>query len=98
MLGGYVVLLINSLLLLLFDRSTALLYMSNVLFHIVLGTVLVLPVFVFLALHLAKMPFRLNWKATGAGAFTATSLLLYAVTLAISGAGVLILNVLGRVL
>ena len=80
LLGGYVILLINSLLLYLFDRSTALLYMSNVLFHIVLGTVLVLPVLVFLVLHLAKMPIRLNWKATGAGAFTATSLLLLLAT------------------
>ncbi len=79
-LGGYVILLINSLLLYLFDRSTALLYMSNVLVHIVLGTLLVVPVLVFLALHLAKMPIRLNWKATGAGAFTATSLLVLLAT------------------
>ena len=80
MLGGYVILLVNSLLLLLFDRSTALLYMSNVLFHIVLGTLLVAPVLVFLVMHLAKMPLRLNWKATGAGAFTATSLLVLLAT------------------
>ncbi|MFQ5571583.1 MAG: hypothetical protein ACE5G0_18030, partial [Rhodothermales bacterium] len=73
-LGGYVILLINSLLLLLFDRSTALLYMSNVLLHVALGALLVLPVFFFLVLHIRKMPIRLNWRATGAGLLTATSL------------------------
>ncbi len=75
LMGGYVVLLVNSLLLYLFQRSTALLYMSNVLLHIVLGTLLVVPVVVFLALHLTKMPIRLNWRATGAGIFTALSLI-----------------------
>lgn len=80
LLGGYVILLVNSLFLYLFERSTALLYMSNVLLHIVLGTILVAPALVFLALHLSKMPVRLNWKATGAGVFTATSLVLLLLT------------------
>lgn len=76
MLGGFVILLVNSLLLLLFDQSTAAIYMSNVLLHIVLGTVLVVPVLLFIVLHINKMPLRRNWKATGAGTFTAVSLLL----------------------
>ena len=75
LMGGYVVLLINSLLLYLFERSTALIYMSNVLLHIILGSLFVAPTAVFLVLHLTKMPIRLNWKATGAGIFTASSLL-----------------------
>ena len=73
LLGGYVILLINSLLLLLFDRSTASLYMSNVLLHVVLGALLVPPVLVFLVMHIRKMPLTLNWRATGAGTFTAAS-------------------------
>ncbi len=80
LIGGYGVILANSLLLYLFERSTALLYMSNVLLHIVLGTLFILPSAVFLALHLAKMPLRRNWKATGAGALTASSLLLLLAT------------------
>ena len=68
------ILLLNSLLLFLFERSTALLYISNVLVHIALGTIFVVPTVIFLSLHLAKMPIRLNWKATGAGVFTALSL------------------------
>ena len=88
LLGGFLVLLINSLLLYLFERSTALLYMSNVLLHIGLGTLFVLPSIVFLTLHLSKMPIRLNWRATGAGIFTATSLL----ALLSSGFGLVILG------
>ena len=76
LLGGYLVLLVNSLLLYLFERSTALVYMSNVLLHIVLGLLFVLPSVVFVALHVAKMPIRRNWKAAGAGLLTAASLLL----------------------
>ena len=80
LLGGYVVLLVNSLLVFLFERSTALVYMSNVLLHIVLGTLFVLPSVVFLTLHVAKMPIKRNWKAAGAGVFTAASLLLLLTT------------------
>lgn len=75
LLGGYVVLLVNSVLLLLFDRSTALLYMSNVLLHVLLGLLLVAPALVFIGLHLARMPLRRNVRATAVGAVTATSLL-----------------------
>ena len=74
LVGGFVVLLVNSLLLYLFERSTALIYMSNVLLHILLGTLFVLPSIVFIALHLSKMPIHGNWRASAAGAFTATSL------------------------
>ena len=74
------VILFNSLLLYLFERSTAFLYMSNVLMHIVLGTLFVLPSAVFLVLHLAKMPLGRNLKATGAGALTASSLILLLAT------------------
>ena len=88
LLGGFLVLLVNSLLLYLFEHSTALLYMSNVLLHIALGVLFVLPSVVFVTLHLAKMPIRLNWKATGAGIFTATSLL----ALLSSGFGLVILG------
>jgi len=87
-MGAYVVLLINSLLLYLFERSTALIYMSNVLLHISLGTLFVAPTIIFLVLHLSKMPIRLNWKATGAGIFTATSLL----TLLSTGFGLVFLG------
>ena len=88
LMGGYIVLLINSLLLYLFERSTALIYMSNMLLHIFLGTLLVAPVAVFLTLHLAKMPIRLNWKATGAGIYTASSL----ITLLATGFGLTFLG------
>ncbi len=87
-LGGFVILLVNSLLLLLFDRSTALLYMSNVLLHVALGVLLVVPVLVFLVMHVSKMPLRWNWRATGAGLFTATSLSL----LLSSGVGLAVLG------
>ena len=75
-LGGYAVLLVNSLLLWLFDRSTAQLYISNVLLHVALGTLLVAPVLVFLVLHIRKMPLGRNRRATGVGIFAATSLAL----------------------
>lgn len=88
LLGGFLVLLVNSLLLYLFEHSTALLYMSNVLLHIGLGVLFVLPSIVFIVLHLSKMPIKLNWKATGAGIFTASSLL----ALLSSGFGLVILG------
>ena len=88
LLGGFLVLLINSLLLYVFEHSTALLYMSNFLLHVVLGILFVLPSIVFITLHLSKMPIRLNWKATGAGIFTAASLL----ALLSSGFGLVILG------
>ncbi|MBT8401488.1 MAG: tetratricopeptide repeat protein [Rhodothermia bacterium] len=73
-LAGYVLLIVNSIILLIFERSTAFAYMTNVLLHVGLGVVLVVPVLAFLALHLSKMPFHLNRTATLAGAFTALSL------------------------
>ncbi len=73
-LGGYAALLVNSVFLLLFDRSTALVYMSNVLLHICLGILLIAPAVAFLAMHLLKMPLRMNRRATRAGVFTALSL------------------------
>lgn len=88
LLGGFAVLLVNSLFLYLVEGSTALLYMSNVLLHIGLGTLFVLPSAVFLALHLSKMPLRSNWKATLAGTVTGTSLL----TLLSTGFGLVFLG------
>ena len=79
-LGGYAVLLVNSIFLLLFDRSTALVYMSNVLLHICLGILLIAPAVAFLAMHLMKMPIRMNRRATRAGVFTALSLITLFVT------------------
>lgn len=75
-LGGYVLLLLNSLLLLLFDESTAMAYMSLVLLHVGLGLLLIVPVAAFLVLHIRKMPLRLNRAATVAGLCTAMSVVL----------------------
>lgn len=75
MLGGYLILLVNSFLLLLFDRSTAGVYMSSVLLHVVLGLLLVPPVLYFLFRHLRTMPLRRNLRAAAAGSLTAGSLL-----------------------
>ncbi len=85
-LAGYLLLVINSVLLLIFDTSTAFAYMTNVLLHVGLGAILLLPVLAFLVLHLLKMPFHLNRTATAAGAFTALSL----GALLASGFGILI--------
>ncbi len=74
LLGSFLLMLINSLLLILFDTSTALLYMSNVLFHVVLGLLLILPLLVFLWAHLRTMPLRWNRWATVAGIWTIFSL------------------------
>ena len=87
-LGGYAALLVNSIFLLLFDRSTALVYMSNVLLHICLGIVLIAPAVAFLVMHLAKMPLRMNRRATRAGVFTALSLItLFATGIALVAVG-----------
>ncbi len=88
LLGAFVILLGNSLLLLLFDRSTAAIYMTLVLLHVVLGTLLLAPVLVFLTLHIRKMPIPLNRPATGAGVFTASS----AGILILSGFGLVVLG------
>ncbi len=87
-LAGYVLLVVNSIILLIFDRSTAFAYMTNVLLHVGLGVILVLPVMAFLTLHLMKMPFHLNRTATVAGAATALSL----GTLLATGFGIVILG------
>ncbi len=73
LLGSFVILLINSLLLLLFDRSTAITYMILVLTHVALGTLLLAPLFFFLALHVVKMQIKRNLGATLAGVLTALS-------------------------
>ncbi len=75
LLGGFTVLLVNSFFLYIVEGSTALLYMSNVLLHIGLGTLFVLPSAIFLTLHLAKMPLRRNLKAALAGSVTGASLI-----------------------
>ena len=87
-LGGYAALLVNSIFLLLFDRSTALVYMSNVLLHICLGILLIAPAIAFLVMHLMKMPLRMNRRATRAGVFTALSLItLFATGIALVAVG-----------
>ncbi len=73
-------LLLNSLFLFLFDQSTALVYMSNVFFHIVLGTLLTIPFAVFIGLHLTKMPIWGNVKAAVAGSMTSFGLISTLVT------------------
>lgn len=88
LLGGFAVLLVNSLFLYLVEGSTALLYMTNVLLHIGLGTLFVLPAAIFLTLHLSKMPLRSNWKATLAGTVTGASL----ITLLSTGFGLVFLG------
>ncbi len=74
LLGSFVILLLNSLFLLLFDRSTAATYMIMVLMHVILGILLIAPLLFFLTLHLLKMPVAHNRGATAAGIFTALSL------------------------
>ncbi len=74
LLGGFLVMLLNSLVLVLFDRSSALLYMSNVLLHVGLGLLLCIPFLIFLAAHLRTMPIGWNRWATAAGIFTALSI------------------------
>jgi hypothetical protein len=74
LLGSFAILLLNSLFLLLFDRSTAATYMIMVLMHVILGTLLVAPILLFIILHLLKMPIAHNRGATAAGIFTALSL------------------------
>ena len=76
LLGGFLVMLLNSLVLILFDRSSALVYMSNVLLHVGLGLLLSVPFVIFLAAHLRTMPIRWNLRATAAGGFTALSITL----------------------
>lgn len=79
-LGGYGLLLLNSLLLLLFDESTAMAYMSLVLLHVGLGLLLIGPVAVFLVMHVRKMPLRFNRAATVAGVGTAVAVVTLLVT------------------
>lgn len=74
LLGGFLVMLLNSLVLVLFDRSTALVYMSNVLLHVGLGLLLIVPLLLFLLAHIRTMPLRWNLRATVAGVFTALSM------------------------
>lgn len=91
LLGSFAILLVNSLLLLLFDRSTAITYMILVLTHVALGALLVAPVLVFLVMHILKMRLANNLGATLAGVITALSLGIVLVTgfvLVIEGATV----------
>ena len=74
LLGLFVVVLINSVLLLLFDRSTASAYMGMVFVHVLLGSLVLLPAAAFLTLHVRKMPLNLNRAATIAGVLTASSI------------------------
>ncbi len=86
LLGGYIVILINSLLLLLFESSTAGLYMTMVLLHVGLGFLIVVPVIAFLVAHIRAMPRKENQSAAWVGVGTAISLGL----LLVSGVGLAI--------
>ena len=105
LLGAFLLLLANSLLLLIFDRSTAGIYMSMVLFHVVLGIVVLAPVIYFLFVHIRMMPLSKNRNATIAGIFTAISLailfvtgiLLFAVGATYGGGAVLALHIITTV-
>ncbi|MFK7846540.1 MAG: tetratricopeptide repeat protein [Rhodothermales bacterium] len=74
LIGGYAVLLLNSLLLLLFESSTAGLYMTMVLLHVGLGILLVVPVVAFLVAHVKAMPRKENPTAAWLGLGTSVSL------------------------
>ncbi len=101
LIGGYLVLLLNSLLLLLFESSTAGLYMTMVLLHIGLGFLIVLPVTAFLIAHVRAMPRKENPSAAWVGIGTALSLVALLATgtalaiwgAAVSGAWVLIVHI-----
>lgn len=105
LLGGYVVILINSLLLLLFESSTAGLYMSMVLLHVLLGILLVLPAISFLVAHIRAMPRKENVSAAWVGIGTAVSLSILFITgiglvvwgSAVSGGWVLWLHIITAV-
>jgi len=74
LLGGFAVLVVNSALLWVFEESTAVAYVAMVALHVGLGTLFVAPALGFVALHVRKMPLRLNRAATAAGLCTAVSL------------------------
>ena len=73
-LAGYALLILNSLILMAFNTSTAFVYMTNVLVHVAIGVLIVPPVIVFLILHLMRMPLLLNKAATAVGSITAFTL------------------------
>ena len=105
LLGGYVIILLNSLLLLLFESSTAGLYMTMVLFHVALGFVLVVPVIAFLVAHVRAMPRKENPSAAWVGIGTSISLNVLLITgialaiwgVAVSGKWVLVLHIVTAV-
>ncbi len=80
LLGLFVILLVNSIVLLLFDRSTAAGYMIMVLMHVVLGVILLAPLLVFIVAHLLKMPVAHNRLAAAAGVFTALTMTTLVIT------------------
>lgn len=91
-LGGFLVLLLNSLLLIFLEKTTAALYMGMVLVHVGLGLLVIAPVATFIWAHVRVMPLRLNRPAVVAGLLTATSaglLLGSGVVLVIWGSSVL---------
>jgi len=64
LLGGFAVLVVNSALLWVFEESTAVAYVAMVALHVGLGTLFVAPALGFVALHVRKMPLRLNLSAS----------------------------------
>lgn len=75
LLGLYATLLVNSLLLFALDFNQLFAaYRGTLLFHIAAGTVVILPLLLFLYPHLKTMPHRQNYTATAAGLFLTLSL------------------------
>lgn len=77
LIGLYLTLLLNSLFLFALDFNQFFAaYRGALIFHIVLGLVIALPLIAFLVPHLKKMPHRSNLPAMMVGIFIAASILL----------------------
>lgn len=86
--ASFLIIILNSIILILFETSTAAFYMSMVLLHIILGLLILLPLIWFLVIHIMKMPLKYNRQATWAGISTAAS----GFTVLVSGILVVILG------
>ncbi|MBD3275517.1 MAG: hypothetical protein GF372_09415, partial [Candidatus Marinimicrobia bacterium] len=73
LLAAFLIIILNSVVLILFETSTAAFYMSMVLIHIIMGLLIILPLLWFLAIHIMKMPLKYNQQATLAGISTAAA-------------------------
>ena len=76
LLGCYSILLINSLLLFILDANVLFFaYRGTLFFHLILGSILLVPLILFLVPHLTRMPHRANMPAMAAGLFLAITIL-----------------------